>query len=1074
MMFNRLKTVGFVIVLLMIHYVALAQRPIIREVSAKSGSMTELITLKGNNFGTDATKLSVFFGATKATIQFVNDQLMEVNVPAGTTYQYISVVNLTSGLIGYSQQPFLLSYGGVLGFNPVNLQGQFDFPAESGLYDICMCDFDGDKRVDMAAANDNATILDIIPNTSSGVGNVNFGRTQIALGARSLHVTCGDINGDGKPDMVASEAGTGDRIFIFQNTSAGAGSFTFTRTEVSLAGKKTKRIEIADLDLDGKPELIVSDAKNNNIIVLPNQSTLASISFNPTPVLVTIPGAASTDGLAIGDLNGDLKPEIATSQFITGTSNVYIVQNKSTPGNFVLGDIITKNIAGTVVNLRMGDLDFDGKQDIAVTQLLNTAVSIFVNQSTLTAIAFATPVSVGVEDRPWGLDFGDLDGDGKTDIVVASVLKKNLTILNNNSTPGSLSFTKTIAPTTFINRHTKIGDVDGDGKPDIAFTSIDDNNLGIPASKVSVFRNSACMTPEVTPAGPLVVCTGTPLRLLATVGRGTTYQWTINGAPQTPGIDPFLDVTASGVYSVTAIAESGSCSKSSNAVTVTVAGAGVGVAPVASNNGPACLGNPLTLSVTTVAGATQYIWTGPANFTYTGTALAPSPPPIATFQLINVGRYYVEVFAGTCLAQKVSTLVEANDVPEVNVVYTGSEVICQGDTKLLTATPTPAGFTYQWFEQTSGAISGATLSTFTASATGEYFVMAKPPSAGCASVKSNSVKLAAVSKAVVNFTAPASACAGQNVQFTDQSTTDPQVTASYLWDFGDGKTSTDKNPIHNYAAAGVPTVTLTVSYQNNGCPEMKTQGITITVAPPVAITNPDNKYSFCMGESLKLEVLGTFSSYLWSTAATTQSIMVTEAGTYSVDVLATNGCLLSASKVVTVFDSPDLNLSATPNLINEGETSQLSASGLNNYSWTPVETLSNASLPNPIASPLITTVYTVTGSDANCIYEGTIEVNVIGEAIVGKLGPSIFFSPNGDTKNDVWTVDKIELFPQCSITIYDDKGVKIFEAKPYLNNWDGTFKGGGGKPMPDGVYQYIIRCDGEENKPRKGSITLLR
>ncbi len=65
MMFNRLKIVGFVIVFLIMTQVAVAQRPIIREVSAKSGSMTELITLKGNNFGTDATKLSVFFGATK-------------------------------------------------------------------------------------------------------------------------------------------------------------------------------------------------------------------------------------------------------------------------------------------------------------------------------------------------------------------------------------------------------------------------------------------------------------------------------------------------------------------------------------------------------------------------------------------------------------------------------------------------------------------------------------------------------------------------------------------------------------------------------------------------------------------------------------------------------------------------------------------------------------------------------------------------------------------------------------------------------------------------------------------------
>ncbi len=1047
----------------------MAQRPVIREVNKVSGSITEVVTLKGSNFGTDATKLSVFFGATKATIQFVSDQLMEVNIPAGTTYQFISVTNLITGLIGYSHDPFLLSFGGDVGFNPTNLQGQFDFDAEilppnSGLYDICMCDFDGDKRLDIAAANDNANFLDIIPNTSSGVGNVNFGKIQISLGTKSLHVTCGDINGDGKPDMVASEAGaTGDRIFVFQNSSAGAGSFTFIRSEIKFLGKKTKRIEIADLDLDGKPELIISDAKNNNIIILQNLSTVASISFDPTPRIITIPGAASTDGIAVGDLNGDSKPEIITSQFITGSSNLYIIQNKSTIGNFVLGDIITKTISGTIVNIRMGDLDFDGKQDIAVTQLLNAAISIFRNQSTLTQITLAAPVSVATEDRPWGLDFGDLDGDGKTDIVVASVVKKNLTILNNNSTLGSLSFTKSVVPTTFINRHTKIGDVDGDGKPDIAFTSIDDNNLGIPASKVSVFRNSACMIPEVTPAGPLAICTGFPLRLFATVGRGVTYEWKRDGTSLGLGNDPFLDITLTGDYTVTAIAEGGSCSKTSNTVKVTVSGAG-STSAVASNNGPVCIGNPLTFAITNV-GATQYLWTGPAN--YTGTGLVPAP--ISNFQLINAGRYSVDVFVGTCLAQQTSTLVLANDVSEFSVVA-GSDVICGIGTTLLSVSPPLSGFTYRWFKNNI-LISAETLSTLTVNATGDYFVEAKPPSAGCAVVNSNIVKITVAALPVVSFTAPPTACAGQNVQFTDQSTTDSQLTAFYAWDFGDTKVSTDTNPIHNYTAANTYSARLTISYANNGCLVTKSQDILVTAAPPAVITNPDNKYVFCRGESLKLEVLGAFSTYLWSTGSADPFITVTEAGTYTVDVKATNGCLLNASKVITVFDGVDLNLSATPNQINDGETSQLSASGLTSYTWTPAETLSDATLPNPVAMPLVTTVYTVTGSDANCVYEGTIEVRVAGEAIVGKLSPSIFFSPNSDGQNDFWSVEKIELYPQCSVHIYDDKGVKVFEGKPYLNTWDGTFNG---KQLPDGVYQYIIRCDGEENKPRKGSITILR
>ena len=101
-----------------------------------------------------------------------------------------------------------------------------------------------------------------------------------------------------------------------------------------------------------------------------------------------------------------------------------------------------------------------------------------------------------------------------------------------------------------------------------------------------------------------------------------------------------------------------------------------------------------------------------------------------------------------------------------------------------------------------------------------------------------------------------------------------------------------------------------------------------------------------------------------------------------------------------------------------------------------------------------------------------MEVKVRGESIVSKLAPSNFFSPNADGVGDYWQVTKIDEYPQCGVTIYDDKGVKVYEAKPYQNNWEGTFTNG--KQLPDGVYYYIIRCDGEESVPRTGSITVLR
>jgi gliding motility-associated-like protein len=240
------------------------------------------------------------------------------------------------------------------------------------------------------------------------------------------------------------------------------------------------------------------------------------------------------------------------------------------------------------------------------------------------------------------------------------------------------------------------------------------------------------------------------------------------------------------------------------------------------------------------------------------------------------------------------------------------------------------------------------------------------------------------------------------------------------------------------------------------------------------IVNAENKFAICPESSLVLGVNNTFSSYLWSTGAVTPTITVTNEGTYTVVVKAANGCELTDSQDVTGLPGPDVEATATPEQINEGESSQLTASGLLDYTWQPGESLSpNASIAEPLATPFVSTTYTVTGKDANgCVGTATVEVRVQGESIVSKLGPSNFFSPNGDPVGQFWLVDKIDEYPQCGVTIYDDKGVKVYEAKPYQNTWDGVSTNG--KKMPDGVYYYIIRCDGEESAPRTGSITILR
>ena len=96
-----------------------------------------------------------------------------------------------------------------------------------------------------------------------------------------------------------------------------------------------------------------------------------------------------------------------------------------------------------------------------------------------------------------------------------------------------------------------------------------------------------------------------------------------------------------------------------------------------------------------------------------------------------------------------------------------------------------------------------------------------------------------------------------------------------------------------------------------------------------------NLFEVCSGGSLVLGVSATFSYYLWNTGATTPTITVSAAGDYSVEVTATNGCELKAIQAVTALPAPVVTISATPEEINEGESSQLSASGLLDYNWLP-------------------------------------------------------------------------------------------------------------------------------------------
>jgi gliding motility-associated-like protein len=175
--------------------------------------------------------------------------------------------------------------------------------------------------------------------------------------------------------------------------------------------------------------------------------------------------------------------------------------------------------------------------------------------------------------------------------------------------------------------------------------------------------------------------------------------------------------------------------------------------------------------------------------------------------------------------------------------------------------------------------------------------------------------------------------------------------------------------------------------------------------------------------------------------------------------------------VVTILQVPVANAGPDQTLIGTGEV-QLGGSPSgppgSSYAWAPDSVLSDPTGANPLASPLETTSFVLTVVAPNgCVGTDTVLVTVLPE-----INITSGFTPNGDGYNDTWQIDLIDLFPECTVEIYNRWGELLFRSVGYGTPWDGRYNGG---VVPVGTYYYVIELnDPEFPEPYTGPLTVIR
>ncbi len=1089
-------------------------QPIITGVDKKFGTANESVTITGSGFV--ATPI-VYFGTGQASlVNFISSNQIRVEVPASATSGPITVINQdATDLSATSTVHFSIAFdheSGNNNFSPPTTgtpQNMGDFT-----YDLCLCDFNGDDLLDAVVTNNEGDNLNILTNNNSTPASASFTNTTfrnngdpVSPEANTSHnIECGDLNNDGKPDLVVTSQASGQPyLHIYQNNSTSTISFTrIARIALPTldggAQRLLKRVRIVDIDGDGKKDLVVGSFTVSDFFVYLNSSS-GPVSFSTTPSQFSVNGAVNAGAIYPGDFDNDGRADLVIVPH-RATGQLFVMRNQSTPGSVNFSLVTSTGNQRDRNNVITGDFNNDGFIDIVATNETNDGIDVFENIGNFN---FSSSTFSSSGASVWGLDAGDMNGDGLTDVIVTSNTVTSSILYFENTSTTSISFASAVSQNTGASgrvRNVKIGDLNQDGKPDLAFT---DGSITGASGQFNYIINDLCMTPVITPASG-VYCNGSEFILRATGGEGLTYTWDVtDGGGSVPVSDTDNEIDLNSLGGLT-----GSINVSVNAAVVgstfcdaggdsDPAGFSTGSAgegqPSITDPGVVCFGDNFTL-VSPTTGLANYHWSGPNGFSETTSVPIVEVSDNATFE--NSGTYTLVVDDGDCLSPEQTIDIVISGPPVTTIESTN----CDDGSITLEVPDFSNQFTYQWKRGVSNV--GTDSPTHTDTQVGSY-TLAIEDANSCV-YTTEAFEIYTSSYTGPSFGAVNEICVDVETTFTSGQTGTGITNSWEIVDPSMNVTSFSGNELTtSFSTVGTWEVRLNTVYTSAssggvgiGC---TAKTIAVSDLPDYAIeansvdnTGPITK---CPSEDLTLGfsevVSGDILSVTWDSLGTSvaaNTLVINEPGTYNATYTTNTGCEETVS--LEIINHPDLGLAATDpdgaftNTIVEGEVElgdgQLSVtlsvdSDVTGTTWSIVPESGDATI-EPSGNSLLVTPKTPTVSIQviGTTTEGcdeTEQLLILGGTFTARKS----FSPNGDGTNDFWGIINGSVLTGCTVYILDTRGRVVFEtASPFNESggesqiWDGNFNG---TEVPEGVYYFVLKCDDSVNN-QSGSILLAR